>query len=89
MPQNGFSEQELLSDLLNQEQQLALSCAATLQEAAAPQLRKLLLTQFEQGSRDQYELRDQMRAKGYQQDAKVSGAELRQTVSEIKGMQGA
>jgi len=87
MPLSGFSEQELLADLLNQEQQLVLAYAATLQEAAEPQLRRLLLTQFEQGSRDQYELRDQMRSKGYQQDTAVTGAELKQAVAEIKSMQ--
>ncbi len=88
MPQNGFSEQELLTDLMNQEKQLILSCAETLQEAAEPNLRRLLLTQFQQTSKDQYELLDQMRTKGYHQDAAVSGSELRQILTEIKSMQG-
>jgi len=89
MPQNGFSEQELLADLMNQEKQLILSCAETLQEAAEPNLRRLLLTQFQQTSKDQYELLDQMRSKGYQPDGVVSRSELRQILAELKGMQGA
>jgi len=87
MPQS-LTEQELLADLVNQEQQVILACTATLQEAAEPQLRRLLLAQFEQTSRDQYELRDQMRRKGYQQDRAASGTELKQAVSEMKTMQG-
>jgi spore coat protein CotF len=83
-----MTEQDLLSDLVNQEKQIIAACTETLQEAAEPQLRRLLLAQFEQGNRDHYELRDHIRSKGYQQDMTVSGPELRQAVAEIKNMQG-
>ncbi len=87
MPQNGFSEHELLADLKNQENQLLNACAATLQESACPQLRKLLINQFTQTSMDQYQLLDQMRQKGYHTENEASGAKLKQAIALLKSLQ--
>jgi spore coat protein CotF len=87
MPQSGLSERELLSDLMNQEKQLLGACAATLQESSCPQLRKLLINQFNQASMDQYELLDQMRQKGYHPDREAAGADVRQAMASLKSMQ--
>jgi spore coat protein CotF len=73
---------------MNQERQLIAACAASLQEAACPQLRRLLLGQLQQASKDQYELLEQMRQKGYYPDRDVTGAELRRITAEFKSMQG-
>jgi spore coat protein F len=88
MPQNVFSEQELLADLMNQEKQLLGATTAALQESACPQLRKLLINQFYQSSMDQYELLDQMRQKGYYAGTEASSAELKQAMALMKNVQG-
>ncbi|MGI5850121.1 MAG: spore coat protein, partial [Christensenellales bacterium] len=65
--QPGMSEQDLLNDLLNQEKQIMSSYATYIQEASCPNLRKILINQFNQASQDQYQVFDQMRQKGYYQ----------------------
>lgn len=87
MLQSDFSEQELLADLMNQEKQLLQAYAAALQESTCPQLRKLIINQFHQASKDQYELLDQMRQKGYFKDKDASEAEVREIVATLKSMQ--
>lgn len=88
MLQSGLSEQDLLADLMNQEKQLLSTYTAALQESTCPQLRKLLINQLHQASKDQFELLDQMRQKGYYQSKDATAAEVRQTMSSLKSLQG-
>ena len=87
MPQSTLSERELLADLMNQEKLLLGACTATLQESSCPQLRKLLINQFNQASKDQYELLDQMHQKGYYPDREAAGADVRQAMANLKNLQ--
>jgi len=62
---SNLSEQDLLNDLLNQEKQLISSYSTFISEASCENLRSVLTNHFNQTCVDQYEVFDQMRAKGY------------------------
>lgn len=82
----SFSEQELLNDLLNQEKQMVTSYATFLTEASCHNLRKLLSSQLNQTSHDQYQVFEQMRDKGYYQGKDASDQEVLQVKSTYKAM---
>ncbi len=85
--QPNLTEQDLLTDLLNQEKQLMSLYATGIQEASCRNLRKLLTTQFTQTSQDQYEIFDQMREKGYYQTKDASTQEVQQVKNTFKNVQ--
>jgi spore coat protein CotF len=85
--QPNMTEQELLTDLLNQEKQMMTLCAAGIQEASSMSLRKLLTTQFTQTSQDQFELFDQMREKGYYQTRDATSQQVQQVKNTFKNME--
>ena len=87
MMQSGLSEQDLLADLLNQEKQLLSAYTVALQESTCPQLRKLLINQFHQTSKDQFELFDQMRQKGYYQSKDATDTEISLVRANLKNVQ--
>lgn len=87
MRQPDLTEQELLSDLLNQEKQLMLSYATHIQEASCTNLRKLLTSQFNQTSQDQFAVFDQMRQKGYYQTSDASGKDVQRIKNAFKNVQ--
>ena len=86
--QPGMSEKELLADLFNQEKQMMSLYAAGIQEASCRNLRKLLSSQFNQISQDQFELFDQMREKGYHQAKEASPQDVQQVKNTFRSMQG-
>jgi len=85
--QPGMTEQELLSDLLNQEKQMITLYAAGIQEASCKNLRKLLASQFTQASQDQFEVLDRMREKGYYQTQEATSQQVQQVRNTFKNIQ--
>ncbi len=62
-----MSEQDMLNDLLTQEKQFISAYSTFISEASCPNLRHLLMTNFDQVCEDQYQIFDIMRKKGYYQ----------------------
>ncbi len=83
----NMTEKELLADLLNQEKQMMSLYATGIQEASCKNLRKVLSSQFNQTSQDQYELFDQMREKGYYQTQDAVSQRVQQVKNTYKIMQ--
>jgi len=80
MHQNAnLSEQDLLNDLLNQEKQLMSSYTTFISEASCENLRGILTNQFNQTCKDQYEVFDKMRIKGYYQPKDAQSNEVQTT----------
>ena len=63
------------------------SCAAYIQEASCPNLRKVLISQFNQSCNDQYNVFDQMRQKGYYVPKDADEQEVKQVKNNFKSMQ--
>jgi spore coat protein CotF len=85
--QPDMTEQELLTDLLNQEKQMMALYATGIQEASCKDLRKLLTTQFTQTSQDQFELFDRMREKGYYLTKDATSQQVQQVKSTFRNME--
>ena len=85
--QPNMTEKELLTDLLNQEKQMMSLYAMGIQEASCRNLRKILASQFNQTSQDQFELFDQMREKGYYQTKDAASQHVQQVKNTYKSMQ--
>jgi spore coat protein F len=85
--QPNMTEKELLTDLLNQEKQMLSLYAVGVQEASCRNLRKILTSQFNQASQDQFELLDQMREKGYYQTKDATSQHVQQVKNTYKNMQ--
>jgi spore coat protein CotF len=85
--QPNMTEQDLLTDLLNQEKHLMSLYAAGIQEASCKNLRKLLISQFNQVSQDQFEVFDQMREKGYYQTRDAPSQQVQQLKNAYKNIQ--
>ena len=60
-----MGEKELLNDLLNQEKQLISSYTMAISEASCPNLRNVMMQQFNQCVSDQLAVFDQMSSRGY------------------------
>ena len=85
--QANLSEEDLLNDLLNQEKQLMASYTTFISEASCENLRGILTNHFNQTCKDQYQVFDNMRQKGYYQpkDAQSKEVELtKQKFEQIK-----
>ncbi len=82
-----MTEQDLLTDLLNQEKQMISSYAMYIQEASCPSLRKVLMSQFGQTCQDEYQVFDQMRQKGYYTPKDASDKDVQTAKSTLKNMQ--
>ena len=63
--QLNLSEQDMLEDLLTQEKQYISAYSTFITEASCPNLRHILMTNFDQSCEDQYMIFDLMRRKGY------------------------
>ncbi len=63
--QLNMSEQDMLEDLLTQEKQFIGAYSTYITEASCPNLRHILMTNFDQSCEDQYMIYDLMRKKGY------------------------
>ena len=63
--QLNLSEQDMLEDLLTQEKQFISAYSTFITEASCPNLRHILMTNFDQSCEDQYMIFDLMRKKGY------------------------
>ncbi|MGI5908620.1 MAG: spore coat protein [Christensenellales bacterium] len=63
--QLNMSEQDMLEDLLTQEKQFISAYSTYITEASCPNLRHILMTNFDQSCEDQYMIFDLMRKKGY------------------------
>lgn len=63
--QLNLSEQDMLNDLLTQEKQFISAYSTYISESSCPNLRHVLMTNFDQICEDQYKIFDLMRQKGY------------------------
>ncbi len=82
----NLTEQDLLTDLLNQEKQMISAYAAYIQEASCPTLRKVLMSQMSQTCQDQYQVFDQMRQKGYYTPKDAPDKDVQAAKSSLKNM---
>ena len=85
--QSNLSEQDLLNDLLNEEKQLMGLYSTSISEAACPELRTLLINQFQQVSCDQYSVFDWMSKKGFYPVKQAQQAEVEQAKQKLTQMQ--
>lgn len=82
-----MSEQDMLNDLLTQEKQFISAYSTFIGEASCPNLRHLLMTNFDQVCEDQYQIFDIMRKKGYYQTKDAQDADVntaKQKFSQMK-----
>jgi spore coat protein CotF len=82
-----MSEQDMLNDLLTQEKQFISAYSTFISEASCPNLRHLLMTNFDQVCEDQYQIFDIMRKKGYYQTKDAQDADVntaKQKFSQMK-----
>jgi spore coat protein CotF len=82
-----LSEQDLLNDLLTQEKQFISAYSTFISEASCPNLRHILMTNFDQVCEDQYQIFDLMRQKGYYQTKDAQDNEVntaKQKFSQMK-----
>jgi spore coat protein CotF len=81
-----MTEQDLLTDLLNQEKQMISSYAMYIQEATCPSLRKVLMSQLSQTCQDEYQVFDQMRQKGYYTPKDAADKDVQTAKNTLKNM---
>jgi spore coat protein F len=74
----NMTEQELLNDLLNQEKHLAETYTTFITESSCPNMRQVLMDQFNHTCQGQYKIFDQMRNKGYYQTKDAPDQEVQQ-----------
>lgn len=83
----NLSEQDLLTDLLDQEKSMVKNYAAFITEASCPNLRQVLTTQLGETATQQYQIFDQMRQRGYYETKDAPDADVnkaKQKMSQMK-----
>ena len=72
----GLNEQELLNDLLNQEKQIIGVYSTGITESSCTNMRQVLTSNMTQTCQDQYNVFNEMKAKGYYQTKDAADADV-------------
>ena len=83
---NVMNDQELLNDLLDQEKQIAQLYTVSSTEASCPNMRNILETNHDECCKDQYDIFDQMRSRGFYQLEHAPAATLAQAKQKFQQM---
>ncbi|MDP2891908.1 MAG: spore coat protein [Bacillota bacterium] len=79
----NMTEQELLNDLLEQEKTLVKSYATFITESSCPNMRQVLIDQFNSTCQNQYRVFDQMKQKGYYQTKDAQDMDVQQAKQQM------
>ncbi len=79
----NLSEQDLCTDLLNDEKRMMGMYPTFISEANCPELRNLLMNQYTMLSNDQYRLFDAMSQKGFYQVKDAPASEVKQAKTKL------
>jgi spore coat protein F len=82
----NMTEQELLNDLLEQEKQLVKNYATFITETSCPNMRQILIDQFNKTCQSQYDVFDQMKQKGFYQVKDAPDQEVALTKQQMTQM---
>ncbi len=84
--QSQMSEQELITDLLNQEKQMISTYSMGITESSCQNLRHVLTTQMNQTCEDQYAVFSCMQNKGYYQTKDAQDSDVQQAKQKFEQM---
>ncbi|MGI6160564.1 MAG: spore coat protein [Christensenellales bacterium] len=83
----SMTEQELLTDLLNQEKQLMGTYSHFIMESSCPNMRQMLQDQFNQTCQDQFSIFKNMQQRGYYKTKDASDADVTQAKQDAQQLQ--
>ncbi len=85
----SMSEKELLTDLLNQQKQMAGNYAVSITESSSPQMRQMLTKQHDMICQDQYQVFSQMSQRGYYVTKSAPAQDVKTAKSNLSKLQSA
>ena len=82
--QTTMTQQELLTDILNQERTLIKEYASNITESSCTNLRQLLLNNMTEGAADQYTVFEQMKNRQMYETKKAQQNEVQSTRQKVQ-----